>query len=217
MKNRKLVNVLEKQAIIFDMDGTLYSQRKMRIYMMVKMLFYYGIHFWKIKEGVIVYQFRKLREVKEHRKDTIEEIMELVAKKVGVESVVAQICICYWMFEVPLQVIEKCSYRHILTWIEELKHAGKKIYIYSDYPAEKKAEKLGIITERIFTSEYLEIGEQKPSRKAMDYILKEIHVPVEQILYVGDRYEKDGLSAAMAGIDYCDIQELRKWLLDKAK
>lgn len=215
MENIETADIRKKQAFIFDVDGTLYSQKKMRGYIFVKIVMYYAFHFGKIKELFSVYVFRRLREMDVYRQTSINDLQKLTAEKLRIKEECVKNSIKYWMFELPLERISEFSFKEVLIFIKEMRREGKKIYIYSDYPAEEKVEKLGLDCERIFTPELSGIGGQKPNKQAMEFIVSEIHLPPEQILYVGDRYEKDGLSACLAGIDYCNIRRLQKLLAQR--
>ena len=64
------------KGIIFDVDGTLYHQKPVRIMMALNMMLYYLIHFWKIKELFIILKFRRIREknTKQKYKDTLIQL-----------------------------------------------------------------------------------------------------------------------------------------------
>ena len=53
-----------------------------------------------------------------------------------------------------------------------------------------------------------EINEQKPSLRAMNYIISQNpSLSVEDYLFVGDRNDRDGASAQLVNMDYCDIKQ----------
>lgn len=201
-----------KKVFIFDVDGTLYSQPKMRAVMALRLLVHYGLHFWRAKELLSIYHFRKIREDEAFRSDAMADQIAAAAKKAGVDVQKARAAIDFWMFEAPLDIMKECSYASVLAFIRRMQEDGKEVVIYSDYPAEAKLQRLGLKPSRVFTPEDSGIGELKPSKKAMSYIMKEIDCPPEEIVFVGDRKEKDGVSAAYAEIDYCDIRYLLAWL-----
>lgn len=204
-----------KKAYIFDVDGTLYSQKKMHIYMMVKLGCHYLIYIWRIKELLAIQFFRKFREKDIFKNCSMYEVADQVALsiKMDVCSVVA--VIQKWMFDIPIRLIEKCAYKDVIDYIQNQLTEHTKIIIYSDYPAKEKVEALGILADKIYTAEDESIQELKPSKRAMTFICEELNLPKEDILYVGDRFEKDGKSAEMVGIEYCDINEFRKKICKK--
>lgn len=207
---------MEKTCYIFDVDGTLYSQKKMHILMAVKLLGYYGTHWSKWKELYSLYLFRKFRERESYRKLSVEELAQRVGKEIKTDPNIVEKVIENWMFQIPIELLSKCAYQDVLEEIALLHSHGCKIYIYSDYPAKKKIEKLNVPAEYIFTAEDEDIHELKPSEKAINVILNKIGVDSSKIMYIGDRDEKDGVSAKLASIDYCNVKEWKKSIKGKA-
>lgn len=204
--NIELLN--EKSDFIFDVDGTLYSQRKMHFYMMLKIVKYYVFHIAKLKDIKIILTFRRLRECDEYRYSSIEEVEKIVAEKLSTDFARVSETIDQWMFKAPLDVISKCKYDEVINLINELKKQGKMIHIYSDYPADKKLERLGIECENVFVPDGKQIAELKPSKNAMDYILSVIDRPLNKVMLIGDREDKDGASARIVGMSFCNVKEI---------
>ena len=67
-----------KQAIaenyIFDVDGTLYSQKNVRIKMFFRLVRFYGLRMHRLKELHALYCFRKLREKEDCRNKNFEDL-----------------------------------------------------------------------------------------------------------------------------------------------
>ena len=55
-------NEFKYRAVVFDLDGTLYNQTKLRLNMAMRLGVYYCSHFWKIKELFVLKYFRKVRD-----------------------------------------------------------------------------------------------------------------------------------------------------------
>ena len=207
--------IITKNTFIFDVDGTLYSQPKMRIKMAFDLALYYGLHFWRAKEFLLLYYFRKLRETEKYRTKSITEQIFAACKKVSLPENIGRGVIDKWMFSKPLDVMKQCAFPGIAEFVADMQSKGKRVYIYSDYAAEEKLSVLGIAPDGIYTPENPGVSELKPSRKAMDYIMSELKASAEDVLFVGDRDEKDGKSAEYAGVDYCRIDDFLKALRQK--
>ena len=205
-----------KKVFIFDVDGTLYSQPKMRMRMALKLATYYAFHFWRYKELKAISSFRKIRENAEFKETTIEQQIEIASQKCKIEYSKAQTAIEKWMFVVPLDIMEKCAFKDLLEFISTFQERDKELVIYSDYPADDKLERLHLTPSMVFTPENPEIAHLKPSTKAMAHIMSQINYEASDIIYIGDRDCKDRRSAEYAGIDYCDIKEMLQ-LLKEAK
>jgi len=77
-------DIMGYHLIVFDLDGTLYHQRALRIKMAGRLLSHYLFHLNQIKELWILYQFRKVRD----RWDEIERsIIANIADDVKVSIV----------------------------------------------------------------------------------------------------------------------------------
>ncbi len=198
-------------AYIFDMDGTLYYQRPLRMRMFLCMAGFYLTHPLRWKEPFMVRDYRKLREneallKKENWKDLIRNTL---SDKYHVEKSRLQETINFWMQEKPLEYIKNYQDKTLKHFIEQLQASGKKIIIYSDYPAGKKAASLGINGVQIYDPEESPIRFLKPDPQGLLLILKENRLEKERSLMIGDRYEKDGICAENAGIDHLILKRTR--------
>lgn len=205
-----MTGTLEKvQAYIFDLDGTLYSQKKMHIMMAEELIRYYAIHLNRIKDIYYIWKFRKLREYRDNKQISINE---LIGKMSSSEDKIKNIygVIDRWMFKEPLKLTKSCAYEEVINYIRKEKDRGKIIVIYSDYPVKDKLDALGICADMEVCSEDDNIKELKPSSKAINYIMDRLNADASSVVYVGDRDEKDGESARLSGVVYYDIHEFRK-------
>lgn len=205
-----------KKVFIFDVDGTLYSQRKMRMRMAMKLAVHYSLHFFRYKELKAISTFRKIRETAEFKETTMEQQIEYAANKCKIDYSKAKAAIEKWMFVVPLDIMEKCAFKDLIEFIKSFQGNGKELVIYSDYPADDKLKRLNLTPSMIFTPENPHIAHLKPSKKAMEYIISKLPCELNDIIYIGDRDCKDKRSAQYAGIDYCDIKDMLR-LLKEAK
>jgi HAD superfamily hydrolase (TIGR01549 family) len=171
------------RAIILDMDGTLYYQYPLRVCMLFELAWYCLTHVWNIKEVCMLYRYRKSHEQG-----------HLLAGNTAVD---------YWMQEKPLKYIRRFQDKKLVALAQHLQHKGAKIVVYSDYPV---AKKLAVL--RPFTADFMFCGSDpaiqclKPDTKGLNHIITTLKEPVENILFIGDRYEKDGKCAEALGMNY---------------
>ena len=199
----------EAGGYIFDVDGTLYPQKKVRVNMALRLTKYYLIRPFKWKEVAAIYYFRKLRENEKYKSQPMEYLYKNISLRLGVPEKAIFETIHRWMFTEPLDLLKKYRYTEITDFIIKKYNEGTKIIIYSDYPALDKLKAMGIKYNSVYTSCDESIQEQKPSERAMKKILQDIKIPPEKIIYIGDRDEKDKKSAEIIGIKYYDIDEFR--------
>ncbi|GHT82391.1 hypothetical protein FACS1894137_01190 [Spirochaetia bacterium] len=173
----------EYRLIILDMDGTLYYQIPLRICMVFELLVYYTIHFKNIKDLFVLAGFRK-----SYNKGRLPEANPLVD---------------YWMQERPLKYIHIFRDNKLLDLIQYLKNEGTLIALYSDYPLAKKISVLHpFATDFSFCASDSDINCLKPDVKGLKRILEVLNKPVEDAVFIGDRYDKDGKCAEGMGMDY---------------
>jgi HAD superfamily hydrolase (TIGR01549 family) len=175
--------------------------------MMRKLMVYYIKHMNELDDLYALYKYRKIHNNVDNSNLTKNDIIYKLKMDgyTEIDKVVTR-----WIEQEPLSIIEKYRYREITEFIKQQHDNNKKIYIYSDYNSEEKLKQLELENSitAIFSSE--SIGEQKPSQKAMKHILKEIDANIYDIIYIGDRDDKDRRSAELVNIDYIDIKEFRK-------
>lgn len=200
------ININKYDVYVFDVDGTLYYQNRLRIEMAKRLLMFCIKNPFKILDLMIIKQFRSLRE----NSDTTEGIYrELAIKYKKSEEYIKQL-ISYWIYDNPLSAIEKTKDIEILNVINKLKNNNKKIVIWSDYEAIEKLRVLNIEADGVYTADDERINELKPSPKALELIKTDFNASVDRILMIGDRDCKDGEAARKALVDYVILPKDKK-------
>ena len=197
----------EIQAVIFDVDGTLYHQHPVRFRMAFRLAGYYGTHLSRLWELKGISCFRKLREEEAFQAIPLEEQIQEAAHRSGVQDVdELKTAIRRWMFKEPLDAISAHPRKDVISFLRRRKSEGKRIIIYSDYAAEEKLEALRLKPDAVYYPGIMGMTEMKPSRKCMDLILNRERIRADQAVMVGDRPEKDGKSAELAGVRFVYIR-----------
>jgi HAD superfamily hydrolase (TIGR01549 family) len=206
----------EYRVIILDMDGTLYYQFPLRVWMSLVLFWYYLFHPMRIKELSIFMAFRKLRESEclIYSDDFEKQQYEILSERFHVTPEIIKEIVDRWMQEKALKYVHLFRDKKLLKYICRLKNNGTKLVLYSDYPVEKKLQALfPLEVDYCFCALDKEIGCLKPNPKGIRHIVKTVDEPVEQIVFIGDRYKKDGKSAESVGMDYLilDRNPIKKW------
>lgn len=202
LRGLREMNNSEIRGIIFDLDGTLYRQKPVRRFMFWKLLKHYMLHFRQWRQLYGLYLFRRGREKTFSQFMSFEEQLDLTAIKAGIDSKELEKCIRYWMFERPLPLISKYRNKEILEFLQKEQEDGKRIIIYSDYPVEQKLDCLHLKPDYVFYPGVSGIQEMKPSYVAMEQILNTVKLNSEELMYIGDRMDKDGESAKLLNISF---------------
>lgn len=215
-KNKKLD---QYKAVVFDLDGTLYYQKPFRMRMVRFLAWHLISHPRAIKDMFIILDYRKIREDWEHYEKTqyFEETMDLetrqylfvaTRKKTAPEHV--QEVIRFYMLETPLKLLYEYRDFELIQIIDELRKEQVRIVIYSDYPVKNKLKALQVEADLCFTSTDKEINCMKPDPKGLQVILQQLQMKPEEVIMVGDRYEKDGLAAIANSMDYIILDSNKK-------
>ena len=198
---------LEKYDLyVFDVDGTLYFQNKLRFIMAQRLAVYYAIHPYNIKDLFIIKDFRSLRD----KATDTDNLYELTATKNKVNVDRVKSVIRKWIYENPLDAVKATKDEQLLDIIRTLKSNGKKVAIWSDYAADDKLNALELECEYVYTAEDDRVQELKPSPKGLKLIMNDLSVTPDKTLMIGDRMEKDGEAAKAAGCDYLILKKNKK-------
>lgn len=166
---------IDYKAIIVDVDGTLYFQTPMRI---------------KMGSLLITHPFTALRVMrfrKNHERGLIETPDRDVAR---------------FMYELPLQYIKRYRDEYLAEILRDYKEKGVRVIAYSDHPAIDKLKALEIDIDAVYDPTTPGIDTLKPDPKGLKLLLEKEGLKPDECLYIGDRYEKDGLCAEALGVEY---------------
>lgn len=196
--------ITDYQVYVVDMDGTLYYKRSMQIKMAYRLLGYYLTHFHQIKELFLLRDYRKLRDLEElsDKADIEEIIQQKLSRKYRYSQEKVRRITEKWILKRPLDILYQCRDKRLICFLDEARQNGKRVYIYSDYPAKDKCDALGICVDGLYWPDGKHICVLKPSADALRYILDSNGADYAQVLMIGDREEKDGCCAARAQVDY---------------
>lgn len=188
------------KLIIVDMDGTLYHQRPVRIAMALKLFMHIvtrGIS--GIRDVKMVSEFRRKRENEALSKDVI---VQSLSKKYSTSAEYTDAVITDWLMKIPLSLLPKYKNEALCKRLLDLQKNGIKVVVFSDYPADDKCRVLGLSSFDTFHADQPEIGELKPSPKGILYIMEKYGITDKsQVIMIGDRESRDGMSADRAGCD----------------
>ena len=211
--------ITQYKALVFDLDGTLYYQRRLRIKMAWMLLGYYLCHFWRIKELFVVKEFRKVREgwdaiskdsgfdetdgTKAGTGAGLEDIQyAYVAKRMNETPENVKNTVETWIYDKPLKAVYETRDVKLLEMIGRYRSLGQKIFIFSDYPIEDKLNALGLSADGMYAATDERVNALKPDPRGLELIMQDHGYDKSDILMIGDRMSRDGQAAINAGCDY---------------
>ncbi len=191
------------KLVIFDVDGTLYNQKKLRIFMIFKIIIFILFNPRKINEIRIIKEFREQRELRsfEQVPNINSAQYEWVAEEHNLDPLIVKQIVEEWILNKPLKYLKKCRKKGVRTLFNKLKENKIKIAIFSEYPSKSKLEILGLKADLIISSTDSFINKFKPDPKGINYIINKFKInKLENCLFIGDRIDKDLVCANNASV-----------------
>ncbi len=195
---RKDIN--DYSLYVFDLDGTLYDQPKLRLMMATRLMVYYALHPFRAGELFILQHFRKVKD-SWTKSSSEDDIIAQVAKDRKTDEARVKSIVRRWIYDDPLEVIAKTKDTKLIEWIASLRNSGKKVFILSDYPVKDKLNAMCVSVDGMYDPLDPRIDELKPSPKGLNVIMQDTGYAPKDILMIGDRSEKDGMCAESCGVD----------------
>jgi FMN phosphatase YigB (HAD superfamily) len=184
-----------KQAIILDLDGTLYYQMPVRLCMALLLAlqcFYPG----GLRTLRLISAARKLYEqgLGETRR------VAALAERFHISLEAVQSMIYMWMVKKPLPFVRLFRDRRLLADMERARRHGIMLIVLSDYPVIEKLTALGFYPDAAYSAQELDC--LKPCPDGLRRVLKDFELTPVDCLLIGDRMNKDGQLAENIGMDY---------------
>ena len=186
--------------VVFDVDGTLYRQRPLRI-RMARDLLLYTLLKRDLNVIAVLARYRRIRErlgdeqVIDFERALITQTATATANSPdSVRSIVSE-----WVERRPLGYLAACRYPGLPRLFSGLRRSGKSIGILSDYPAEAKLEALGLTANHVVFAGDESIGILKPHPRGLESLIAAAGVKPHETVVIGDRVDRDGLVARRVG------------------
>lgn len=189
------------QLMVFDVDGTLYDQRKLRR-RMTGALIGHAVSRGDIATIRILRTYRRWREeLADEERERFEGILvSRLAKRYGRSSADIEAIVSDWMERRPLPLLKACRRPGVEGLFARLRAAGKTIGVLSDYPAEAKLARLELQADVVVSARDPEVEIMKPHPRGIEEVMRRAGVKPDATIMVGDRAERDGEMGARAGV-----------------
>jgi putative hydrolase of the HAD superfamily len=200
------------KAVIFDVDGTLYDQRKLRFCMVREMVTCVLWQPGRIAELRIIWLFRRMREKHQAEAASDLESRQYVwaAQAAGVAPEKVRKVVQEWVFERPLAYLPSCRYPGAQALFLQFQRQGIPIGIFSDFPAQNKLQAMGLTAQVTVSATCAGVNRLKPDPTGLLATAAKLGVPPPDCLFIGDRDAKDGECARRAGMPYLILNSRRK-------
>jgi putative hydrolase of the HAD superfamily len=187
--------------VAFDVDGTLYNQRLLRVRMVRDMLFHAMLK-RNLRVISVLRAYRRIRErVGEEEVGAFETaLFAETATAVGCSPEAVRVIVAEWIEQRPLPYLASCRYPGLFDLFDGLRRKGKTIGILSDYPAHAKLAALGLAADYVVSAGDDGIGFLKPHTRGLEFLIGAAGVKTDATVLIGDRKERDGLVAQRVGV-----------------
>jgi putative hydrolase of the HAD superfamily len=191
----------EIRLVVFDVDGTLYDQRGLRLCMLREMLF----AALRKRDIEFVRVLRAYRQIREQLGDELHEDFELeltsrTAASVGCSVERVQSTAAEWLERRPLRHLIRYRYPRVPELFRGLRKRGKQIGIFSDYPAREKLQAMQLDADVMVCAGDADVSVLKPHAKGLQALMSRVAANPAQTVMIGDRPERDGLAARGANV-----------------
>lgn len=192
------------KGVIFDVDGTLYDQRRLRLKMfrmLAGRLFADRHAFHEIR---VLRYFRKVREYLADKEvsGVSQQQLSMVADKLSIDPQSVADIVEKWIYNMPLDHMAACRFPMVDSFFEALARRGVKIGIFSDYPIEDKMAALGLHADASCYSLEPDVNRLKPQTAGLQKLVKIMGLNGSDCLLIGDRESRDGECAKRFGMPF---------------
>lgn len=195
------MNWNEIDLVIFDVDGTLYSQRRLRARMFAALM-RQAARSRSLRVPMILRAFRQFREDlgDDQSERFVERQYELTAARFGCSEDEVRQLVSEWIEQRPLPHLGGCIYPGVRELFRALATSRRAIAAFSDYPAGAKLGALGLKCDLVVSSTDEDVGRLKPDPAGLHKILRLTGTKAERALMIGDRFDRDWEAARRAGM-----------------
>jgi FMN phosphatase YigB (HAD superfamily) len=187
------------RLVAFDVDGTLYRQRPLRLRMARDMVLH-TVANCDLNAVSVVSVYRRIRErlAADEVVDFDRVLISETAKATSMSRECVHAIISEWIEARPLRYLKGCLFSGVAQLFAGLQHAGKKIGIFSDYPATEKLAAMGLTAHHIVAAS--DVGLLKPHASGLQSLMAAASATAGETVFIGDRADRDGVAGQRAGV-----------------
>lgn len=192
----------ERDLVVFDLDGTLYDQTRLRARVAVSLLLD-AVRTGNLKTLKVLKAFRACREALAHdpSHDFVERQFADTADRCQCSKEYVENIVSEWFDRRPLAFLAACRYRGVENLFQGLRQSGRFIAVLSDYPAAEKLDALALKADLVVSATDPDVLRLKPDPAGLAKILRTAGISADRSLMVGDRFDRDWAVADRFGMD----------------
>ena len=188
------------RLVAFDVDGTLYRQRRLRLQMVFELL----LHALRERDFLtprVLHHYRRVRDRlgEEEAVDFMYPLLTETASACGTSEDQVRSIAAEWIERRPLRHLIRCRYSGLAELFAALRRKGMSIGVLSDHAATAKLRALELEVDHVVCAEDEGIGMLKPNPKGLLALIGAADATPETTVLIGDRPDRDGLAARRIG------------------
>jgi putative hydrolase of the HAD superfamily len=187
------------RLVAFDVDGTLYRQGPLRLRMGRDMVLH-TVAKCDLNAISVVSAYRRIRErlAAQEVVDFERVLIAETAKATSMSPERVHAIVSEWIETRPLRYLRSCVFSGVPQLFAGLQRAGKKIGIFSDYPATEKLAAMGLVAHHVVAAS--DVGLLKPHARGLQSLMAAASASPRETLFIGDRADRDGVAGQRAGV-----------------
>jgi putative hydrolase of the HAD superfamily len=191
----------EVDAVVFDLDGTLFDHLALRRPMLASMLAHLltGRLSWRDIRTVRLFRRERARLALAETENIATLQYECVAAAVRRPTSEVEAVVTRWMYRQPLAFVPRCAFPDAGRFVARLQEHNIRTGVFSDYPAQEKLDALRIVVEVVRDATSHDVGRLKPSPDGFIRVAELLNVRPSRCLVIGDRDDRDGEAARRGG------------------
>lgn len=184
-------------AVIFDVDGTLFDHVSLRRPMLIKMLAHLvtGRLSWRDIHTVRVFRRERERMALEEADNIGVLQLTRVASMTRASRHEVEALVSRWMYDEPLAFVTRHAFPDARRFVATLSTRGIRTGVFSDYPAGGKLHALGISVDVVRDATAEDVGRLKPHPEGFTRVCQLLQTRPHRCLIIGDRDDRDGEAA----------------------
>jgi len=195
------------RGVLFDVDGTLYDQRPLRLRMAVEWARFalaHGPAAVEVARSIVA--FRRAREELRRLGRPAARLEDLqyveAARRAGTDEARMRAVVQEWILGRPLRHLRGCRRSGALELFRSLRERGLAVGVVSDYPGASKLDALGLADHVSVTVCATDdaVNAFKPHPAGLAHACRAWSFAAQEVLYVGDRPDVDATAAAALGM-----------------
>lgn len=190
------------RLVVFDVDGTLYSQSLLRAVMAGEIARSWMRDTSIAADTAIVRQYRRTMELVAETDQDLASVQRRTAISTGCSEARVRTVVEEWLQRRPLRRLPLAHLPLADDTVLRLREAGVATAAWSDYPAEPKLRILGIDMDYVVSAWDADVKRLKPHPAGLLKALALAGASASQTLMVGDRRSRDGAAAARLGVRF---------------